>query len=275
MENLTDNEFKLISEFAKEKLGVTFSKEKKALIYARLRNRLTELNLNSFDAYIDFISKDKSGHELIYFTNKMTTNHTYFMRESEHFYYLSEQILPLIEKQTATKNDLRLWCAGCSSGEEAYMLAMFVDMYYKNKSGVDTHILATDISTNVISKAIRAVYPNESLDVLEKSMIKNYFEKFDEENVIVKKELREKIIFRRNNLIYDDFNFKKPMQIIFCRNVMIYFDNETKTKLIKKFYDATEPGGFLIISHSESLSHLETDYVFALPGIYRKPLGGA
>ncbi len=274
MENLTDKEFIIISEFAKEKLGVTFSKEKKALIYARLRNRLTELGMDSFEAYINFVSKDKTGHELIYFTNKMTTNHTYFMRESEHFYYLVEQIFPIIEKQTASKNDLRLWCAGCSSGEEAYMLAMFVDKYFKAKSGVDINILATDISTNAISKAIRAVYPNESLDVLEKSMIKNYFEKYDEENVIVKKSLRDTIVFRRNNLIYDDFNFKKPMQVIFCRNVMIYFDNETKTKLIKKFYDATEPGGFLIISHSESLSHLETDYVFALPGIYRKPLGG-
>ncbi len=272
MENLTDKDFILISSFAKEKLGVTFSPEKKALIYARLRNRLTELNFDSFEKYINFIANDKTGKELIFFTNKMTTNHTYFMRENEHFYYLIEQIFPIIEKQSPTKNDLRLWCAGCSSGEEAYMLAMFVDMYFKNKSGYDTSILATDISTNVISKAVRGVYPNESLDVLEKSMIKNYFDKYDNDNVMVKDILKEKIIFRRNNLIYDEFNFKKPMQIIFCRNVMIYFDNATKTKLVKKFYDATEPGGFLIISHSESLSHLETDYVFALPGIYRKPL---
>ncbi len=270
MENLTDKEFVLISEYAKEKLGVTFTREKKALIYARLRNRLNELNLESFEAYINLLKKDRSGVELIYFTNKMTTNHTYFMRESEHFYYLSEQILPIIDKQY-NSNDLRLWCAGCSSGEEAYMIAMFVDMYYKNRS-IDKNILATDISTNVISKAVRGVYPNESLDVLEKSMIKNYFERYDKENVIVKKSLRDNITFRRNNLIYDDFNFKKPMQIIFCRNVMIYFDNDTKTKLIQKFYDATEPGGFLVISHSESLSHLKTDYVFALPGIYRKPL---
>ncbi len=271
MENLTEKEFLLISDFAKRKLGVTFTPEKKALMFARLRNRLTELNMSSFEAYIDFLEKDKSGVELIYFTNKMTTNHTYFMRESEHFYYLIEQILPLIEK-TSDSKDLRLWCAGCSSGEEAYMLAMFTDMYFKNKSGVDTSILATDISTNVISKAIRGVYPNESLEVLEKTMIKNYFDKYDDDNVIVKKLLKDKIIFRRNNLIYDDFKFKKPMQIIFCRNVMIYFDNETKTNLIKKFYDATEPGGFLIISHSESLSYLDTGYEFALPGIYRKPL---
>lgn len=272
MENLTDNEYKLISGYAKEKLGVTFTPEKKALIYARLRNRLTELNLTSFEDYIEFLKKDKSGVELIYFTNKMTTNHTYFMRESEHFYYLIEQILPIVEKTSSNPKDIRLWCAGCSSGEEAYMLAMFLDIYFKGKVSVDKHILATDISTNVISKAIRGVYPNESLDVLEKSMIKNYFEKYDNDNVIVKKELKDKIIFRRNNLIYDDFKFKKPMQIIFCRNVMIYFDNDTKTKLVKKFYDATEPGGFLIISHSESLSYLETDYEFALPGIYRKPL---
>ncbi len=272
MENLTEKEFQIIRDYAKDKLGVTFTPEKKALIYARLRNRLVELKLDSFEEYINFLKNDKSGVELIYFTNKMTTNHTYFMRENEHFYYLVEQILPIIEQNTLNKNDLRLWCAGCSSGEEAYMLAMFVDMYYKNKAGIDTKILATDISTNVISKAIRGVYPNESLDVLERTMIKNYFEKYDEENVIVSKALKDKIIFRRNNLIYDDFNFKKPMQVIFCRNVMIYFDNETKTKLIKKFYDATEPGGFLLISHSESLSHLETDYVFALPGIYRKPL---
>ncbi len=272
MENLTDKEFALISGFAKEKLGVTFTKEKKALIYARLRNRLGELGFSSFEQYINFLREDKSGVELIYFTNKMTTNHTYFMRENEHFYYLVEQILPIIEKQTSSPNDLRLWCAGCSSGEEAYMLAMFADKYFKGKPSMDCSILATDISTNVISKAIRGVYPNESLDVLETDMIKSYFEKYDEDNVIVKKSLRDKIIFRRNNLIYDKFDFKKPMQIIFCRNVMIYFDNETKTQLIKKFYDATEPGGFLIISHSESLSHLETDYVFALPGIYRKPL---
>lgn len=272
MENLTDKEFMLISEYAKNKLGVTFTKEKKALVYARLRNRVTELNLLSFEEYINYLEKDKTGKELIYFTNKMTTNHTYFMRESEHFYYLIEQIFPIIERRTSGAKDLRLWCAGCSSGEEAYMLSIFTDMYFKGKQGWDTNILATDISTNVISKAIRGVYPNKSLDVMEKSMIREYFEKYDEENVIVKKSLKDNIIFRRNNLIYDDFKFKKPMQIIFCRNVMIYFDNETKTKLVKKFYDATEPGGFLLISHSESLSHLETDYVFALPGIYRKPL---
>lgn len=271
MDNLTDKEFKLISDYAKDKLGVTFNPEKKALVYARLRNRVTELNLASFTEYIEFLQKDTTGKELIYFNNKMTTNHTYFMRESEHFYYLTEQIFPIIERRVKGSKDLRLWDAGCSSGEEAYMLAMFTDMYFKGKNW-DTSILATDISTNVLSKAIRGVYPNKSLDVMEKNMIREYFEKYDDENVIVKKSLRDQIIFRRTNLIYDDFDFKKPMQIIFCRNVMIYFDNETKTKLVKKFYDATEPGGFLVISHSESLSHLETDYIFALPGIYRKPL---
>lgn len=271
MENLTDNEYKLISAFAKEKIGVTFSPEKKALIYARLRNRILELNINSFEEYIKYIQNDKSGKELVYFTNKMTTNHTYFMRESEHFYYLTEQILPIVKKNSANK-DLRLWCAGCSSGEEAYMLAMFIDQHFKSNSGVDTTILATDISTVVLTKAINGVYPNDSLDVLEKSLIRNYFEKFDDENVIVKKSLKDKIIFRSFNLIYDQFKFKKPLQVIFCRNVMIYFDNDTKTSLVKKFYDALEPGGFFIISHSESLSNLVTDFVITVPGIYRKPL---
>ncbi len=271
MENLTEKEYKIISAFAKDKIGVTFSPEKKALIYARLRNRINELNIKSFEEYIEYIQKDKSGKEITYFTNKMTTNHTYFMRESEHFYYLTEQILPIIRKNSPN-SDLRLWCAGCSSGEEAYMLAMFIDHFFKGNKTVDTTILATDISTVVLTKAINAIYPNDSLDVLEKNMIRNHFEKYDEENVIVKKALRDKIVFRSLNLIYDEFKFKKPMQVIFCRNVMIYFDNETKTKLVKKFYDALEPGGFFIISHSESLSNLDTEFVITVPGIYRKPL---
>ncbi len=272
MGQLTDREFIVIRDFAKKHLGVNFSAEKKALIYARLRNRVNELGLSGFEEYINYAASDNTGKEMIFLTNKLTTNHTYFMREKDHFYYLTEQIFPIIEKHFGLQKDLRLWCAGCSSGEEAYMLSMFIDMYFKSKPSWNTNILATDISTKVMSKAIRAVYSNNSLENLEKSMIMDYFEKYDDENVIVKKKLRDKITFRRNNLIYDDFKFKKKMQIIFCRNVMIYFDNDTKMKLIKKFYDATEPGGFLFISHSESLTHLNSDYEFAMPGIYRKPM---
>ncbi len=272
MVQLSETEYIVIRDFAKKKLGVNFSPEKKALLYARLRNRVNELKLNDFVEYIRYVENDVTGKELIFITNKLTTNHTYFMREKDHFYYLYEQIFPIIEKRFGHQKDLRLWCAGCSSGEEAYMLAMFADLYYKGKPSWDTNILATDISTKVIGKAIRGVYDNESLENLEKNLIIDYFEKYDDNNVIVKKKLRDKIIFRRGNLIYDEFNFKKKMQIVFCRNVMIYFDNETKKKLVKKIYDATEPGGFLFISHSESLSHLNSGYEFAMPGIYRKPL---
>jgi len=182
----------------------------------------------NFTDYYKYLINDKTGQAAITFIDKVTTNHTYFMRETDHFDYFRDKVLPYIE-ETAPNNDLRLWCAGCSSGEESYTIKFIVEDYFRNKKPQwNTEILATDISTQVLDKAIHGVYPTDSVNTLPEVWRKKYFEKFDEGHSIVKKDIKSGITYRKFNLMNERFPFKKPFQVIFCRNVMIYFDTQTR-----------------------------------------------
>jgi chemotaxis protein methyltransferase CheR len=193
------------------------------------------------------------------------------MRESDHFDYLSKVVFPYIEQKYGDKRDLRLWCAACSSGEEAYTLAVLANEYFgKLPVKWDTKILATDISTQVLDKAVKGVYSAESLSPLPEKWRKTYFHKYDSDNYIVTDELRSQIIFRKLNLVEGSFPFKKQLQIIFIRNCMIYMDNDTRDALVRKFFDVTEAGGYLFIGHSESLNHTDTKFKYIMPAVYRK-----
>jgi chemotaxis protein methyltransferase CheR len=170
-----------------------------------------------------------------------------------------------------TDGDLRIWCAGCSSGEEAYTLEIIMHEYFAQKSGKwDTELLATDISTVVLDKAVFGVYSNEQIAPLSEDWKRNYFKKYDENNVVVTDEIKRKITYRRFNLMENKFSFKKKFNVIFCRNVMIYFDAPTREKLINNFYDASAHGAYLFIGHSESLNSINTKYKYVMPALYRK-----
>ncbi len=271
MENfISDGEFKLIKTYIKEKYGINLGDEKKSLIYSRLRSVLVEKGFHNFTEYYDYLISDTTGQAAIVFIDKMTTNHTFFMREVEHFYYFRDVVLPYIKK-TVKNGDIRIWCAGCSSGEESYTLQMFMSDFFRGEGGKwDTELLATDISTSVLTKAMRGVYTNEQIQPLDELWKKNYFRRYDDTSVVVSDEIKNKITYRKFNLMETRFPFKKKFHAIFCRNVMIYFDNKTRDELVNRFYEASETGAYLFIGHSESLNNTGSKYQYVQPAVYRK-----
>jgi len=269
MLNITKKEFSQLSGYIQENYGIYLKEEKQTLVSSRLSNVLLEHNFNTFSEYFDFIKSDKSGDAAIVLINKITTNHTYFMREASHFTYLKDVVLPDIT-QKIKNNDLRIWSAGCSSGEEPYTLAMIVDDFFgENKKLWDSKVLATDISSNVLEIAQKGIYTKEHTETLPKMWKMKYFVNHTNDSVIVNDNIKREVLFRKFNLM-DTFPFKKKFHVIFCRNVMIYFDNTTRRELVDKYYDFLEPGGFLFIGHSESLNREETKLKYILPAVYRK-----
>lgn len=270
MVEITDKEFKQLTEYIKKNCGIYLKEEKKTLVTGRLYNVLIESNCRNFTEYFNLLQSDKSGEIVTKLINKITTNHTFFMREADHFNYFNNKILPYLEK-TVRDKDLRIWSAGCSSGEEPTTIAMIINDYFgREKMWWDTKILATDISDRVLEKARKGEYSNEQLASLPTNWKNVYFEKINNKNSILNNKIRNEIIYRKFNLMDDIFPFKKKFHVIFCRNVMIYFDNKTKTELVNKFYELTEPGGYLFIGHSESLNRDDTKYRYISPAIYRK-----
>lgn len=270
MIKLTNKEFELFRNYIKKRYGINLSDEKKSLVYSRLRAFIDELNLNSFEEYYKCLLKDKNGELSKKFIDKITTNHTFFMREKEHFDYFKSHVLPYIEEKHQGTKDVRIWCAGCSSGEEAYTLQILMKEYFEYKPGWNTQLLATDISNKVLNKAYKGIYNNTAIGEIPSSWKSKYFSKFDDNNVIVKDFIKNDIFFARFNFIEDVFKFKKEFQVIFCRNVMIYFDADTRNSLVNKFYSITENGGFLFIGQSESLGYSDSKYKYVMPAVYKK-----
>ncbi len=246
MQQITDKEFMLIREYVKNNYGINLTSEKKSLIYSRLKSVLDKQGLKNFTEYYDYLLKDRTGNAIMTFIDKITTNHTFFMREIDHFEFLKSTILPQIEENSKDK-DVRIWCAGCSSGEESYTLEIILTEYFKNKGNWDTELLATDISTSALKKAIKGVYSKEQIKPLSENWKSNYFKSINANFSQINDEIKNKITYRKFNLMDEKFPFKKKFQTIFCRNVMIYFDDETRTKLVQKFYDASEKGAYLFI----------------------------
>lgn len=270
MEAITDSEFKELVQFIKQNYGINLA-QKRTLVLGRLHHYIEQNGFASFSEYLQYVISDRSGKAGTILVNKLTTNHTYFLREPKHFEYLEQEVLPYLAAGERQAKDLRIWSAGCSSGEEPYTLAMVMDAYFgTEKWGWDTKILATDISAAVLEKAQNGVYADVQLETLSPNWRKVYFDKIDEENSRVKDKIRREVIFRRFNLMNPVFPFKKKFHVIFCRNVMIYFDAETKRQLVERFYEQTEPGGFLFIGHSESINRQESKYKFVAPAVYRK-----
>lgn len=267
---ITEQEFKQLSGYIKANYGIYLKTEKMALVTGRLQNVLLQAGFQNFTDYYNYLVSDKSGDAVVTLVDKITTNHTFFMREADHFYFFRDKILPLLAV-TVKNKDLRIWCAASSSGEEPYTLAMILDEYFgKEKALWDTKILATDISEHILAVARKGVYGNEKISPLPVHWKLNYFKRYDDESSVIIDRIRNEVLYRKLNLMDDVFPFRKKMQVIFCRNVMIYFDNETKTRLVEKLYDQLENGGYLFIGHSESLNREVTKFKYVMPSVYRK-----
>lgn len=264
---ITDNEFKDIVSFVYKKYGIDLSK-KRQLIEGRLSYTLKTKGMTSFGQYMKFLQADSTGEELHTFLNKITTNHSYFARENEHFDFLTTVVLPALEK--TRKRELRIWSAGCSAGQEAYNIAMTIDQYFGSRKGQwDTTILATDISTDVLNKAKEGIYPAENLSGLPAHWKSQYFSALPDGRYQVDPKIRKEVVYKISNLM-EPFVIKKPFDIIFCRNVMIYFDAETTQRLVNKFYDALSDGAYFFIGHSESLGKQNTQFTYLRPATYQK-----
>ena len=270
MINITDKEFFRLAAYIEENYGIHLKIEKQALVVGRLQNVLASKAFDNFTDYFNYMISDKTGEAAVALINKITTNHTYFMREPDHFSYFKDHVLPYLS-QTVRDKDLRIWCAACSSGEESYTLAMILNEFFSSgKPGWDKKILATDISEKVLQIAQKGIYENERIAPLPAFWRLNYFKEIDKEHSIMIDSIRNEVVYRKFNLIQPNFPFKKKFHTIFCRNVMIYFDMETKTELVNKFYDQMEYGGYLFIGHSESINRETSRFKYIMPSIYRK-----
>lgn len=263
-----DSEFDALIGYVKKHYGINLSK-KRALIEGRLNGYLISNGHNSYKSYLETLFGDKTGGEMSSMINYLTTNYSYFMREKEHFDYLVKHILPEL-KRTVKDKDLRIWSAGCSTGEEAYTLCMVITDFFGAEGALwDKRVLATDISQKALEAAKKGVYGKEALSRLPASWRLSNFEKLPDGNYRVMEHIRKEVIFRRFNLM-ETFPFKKKFHVIFCRNVMMYFDQDAKRALAEKFYDATAPGGYLIVGLSETLNRAECRYSYVMPSIFRK-----
>ncbi|MEG6584764.1 CheR family methyltransferase [Dendrosporobacter sp. 1207_IL3150] len=272
MITITDNEFSQLTQYIHANYGIKLGPEKKALIVGRLGNLLVQKQFKNFSQYYEYILADKSGSADISLVNLITTNHTFFMRETDHFNYFRGTVLPYL-KATIKDYDLRLWSAGCSSGEEPYTLAMIIDEFLgEEKNRWDRKLLATDLSSKVLDVAQKGIYSNESLAPLPTLFKQKYSRSTTTDTSEICHEIKNEIIFRKFNLMTKIFPFKKKFHVIFCRNVMIYFDSRTKNELIDKFYNLLENGGYLFIGHSESIARDQTRFKYVMPAVYRKEL---
>lgn len=267
---IKEKEFKQIVNYVKIHFGIDLS-HKKSLVHNRMENYLVHNGYKSFEDFYNFMIMDKTGEAASILINKLSTNHTFFFREEEHFDFLKQNVLPFLKDKERYSKDMRTWSAGCSTGEEAYTIAITLNEFFGEEKHLwDTKILATDISEEVLNKARTGKYSNQKLDNLSDYFKNKYFQRINKDEYMLKKIIKDEVIFRRFNFMNSVFPFRKKFHIIFCRNVMIYFDEETKKELIDKFYEMTEPGGYLFIGHSESINSYNTRYKYISPSIYRK-----
>jgi chemotaxis protein methyltransferase CheR len=270
---MSTREFTLFSQFIENTCGIRLSEAKKFMLESRLQKRLRHLELSSYREYYDYlVSKQGIRDELVSMIDVVTTNKTDFFREAAHFSYLSESVLPGIP-EIETLNGVRVWSAGCSSGEEPYTLAMTLNEYARYCQGFRFSILATDICTDVLESARLGIYEEEKTVPIPYEMKKRYLLRSRDKSrgvVRICPELRSAVTFRRLNLMDESFDVGNPLRIIFCRNVIIYFDRQTQERLLNKFCRYLLPGGYLFLGHSETLSGLDIPLVQVSSTIYRK-----
>ncbi len=271
---LTDDEFTKFSDLIYKTSGIHLSFVKKELVHARLGKIIRQRNITSYKDYYRLVVADKSGQELIKLLDAISTNQTFFFRENDHFVILKDEMLPeIIQKnKMANHNEISIWSAGCSSGEEPYSIALIFKEYFNHLQNWNFTILATDISTSMLEKAENGIYHESEFAQVSNYLIKKFFQygtgKWSS-YLRIKKDLKDLIHFTRYNLL-DDTTASDQFDVIFCRNVMIYFDPETREKVIDKFYRALRPKSYLITGHSESLFNIKHRFKYIKPTLYKK-----
>jgi chemotaxis protein methyltransferase CheR len=276
---LSDTDFKLFSVFIYNQCGIKLPDIKKTMLSVRLAKRLRVLKMTSYRKYYEYVKSDKGRkEELTHMINEVTTNKTNFFREAKHFDILTEKIVPdLINIRPDIRyKSLYIWSAGCSTGEEPYTIAMVMEELIQKQMRLNYSILCTDISTRVLQKASKGIYDDLQLEGIPKYYLRKYTMrgkgKNQGKNRIIP-ELRDRLTFRQINLNEGThFGIKTKMDIIFCRNVIIYFDRDTQKRLFEKYYRQLYPGGYLFIGHSETLHGIFDKFIPVDVSVYRKPI---
>lgn len=277
-DNLSKSDFSRLSNFIHSRIGIKMPFSKLNMVESRLRKRLKELKIRSYRDYCDYLFTSVGMEkELEKFINVITTNKTDFFREPDHFEFLVRRVVPdlMTADGSGVKRRLALWSAACSRGNEAYTLAIVLNEFSRQYPGLtfDFFILATDISTHVLEKARKAVYSHDEIGPVSQELRKRYFLRSkDRKNNLVRvvPDIRDKVKFRRLNLMDNDFKLREPMDIIFCRNVIIYFDKDTQNDLITKLCRYLKAGGYLFMGHSEVLDCHGLPLVSVAPAVYKK-----
>ena len=268
---LTDKEFELFKHLIYQQVGIKLDEPKKTLLVSRLGKRLRDLHLSSYQAYYDCVSGEGGEEELIKLLDLVSTNKTEFYREPVHFDFLRDQVLPEVQSSKI----LRIWSSASSSGEEPYTIAMTLADAITDINRWDIKILASDISTRVLAKASSGIYEEERVSQLPIDLVKRHFLRGkgpQAGKLQVRPQIARLVAFRRINLMDPTFPIRSQLDVIFCRNVMIYFDRPTQAKLMEKFFRYLRPGGYLFIGHSESLQWIDHQFTYLRPTIYQKPI---
>jgi chemotaxis protein methyltransferase CheR len=273
---LRDREFHRFSSFIYDNVGIKMPPAKKTMLEARLQKRLKALGIPSFEEYGDYVfSQEGRATELIHLIDVVTTNKTDFFREPGHFDFMVKIALPTIlqSRGDVLRDPVKIWSAGCSTGEEPYTLAMVLSEFALSRPDFRAAITASDICTQVLQTAKTAIYPEERTDPIPLNLKKKYLMRSREKTkslVRISPKLRSLVTFKRINFMDDDLGLSEKMDIIFCRNVVIYFDKPTQQTLMRKFHKQLKPGGYLFIGHSETLSGLDVDFKAVASTVYRK-----
>ncbi|MBO5690954.1 MAG: chemotaxis protein CheR [Spirochaetaceae bacterium] len=273
---LSENEFRKIASYIEKNVGIKMPPEKRLMMQSRLASRLKALHLDSYKQYIDYVfsGKDADNHEIIMMIDAMTTNLTEFFREPQHFEFMRNVVLPGYAEQGRGK--IKLWSAGCSTGQEPYTLSLVMSEYIRQNplsSIRDYSVLATDISTKVLDKAASAIYPMDAVKGIPKQTMYQYFLKGKDPSkpsVRLKQDIRDRVNFMRLNFMDDDYGFRDTLQIIFCRNVLIYFDKKNQERVITQFLRYLEPGGYLFLGHSETIFGMTLPFKTVAPTVFQR-----
>ncbi len=274
-EELCNADFERLRELIYAESGINLSADKKTMLEIRLKRRMRSLNMASLADYCDRVfGPDGIANELVHLIDVVTTNKTDFFREAGHFDYLVSTALPDLAARHGVSRTALVWSAGCSTGEEPYTLAMVLNEHAQTRPGFRFSVLATDISTEVLAKARLGIFQSDLVSPVPRAWQRKYFMRSRDpasQMLRVVPELRALVDFRRLNFMDADFGLPQAPEIIFCRNVIIYFDRPTQERLLKKLTRHLAPGGYFFAGHSESLQGMDLPLIPVAPSAYRKP----
>jgi len=271
---LSKEQFLKLSSFITKYYGFKLPEIKRTTLQCRLLKRLRALEMDDFDEYIAYLfSKEGQSNELMYMMDEVSTNKTDFFREIDHFNLLAETILFELTASMRIPETIKIWSAGCSSGEEAYTIAFTLEEFRENNKTFDYKIYGTDISKRVVKEAVEAIYSEEKVAIVPENIKRKYMLRSrdrDNPSVRIKPNLREKTLFNRQNLMDTSYNVPDNLDIIFCRNVLIYFDSVTQEKVLRKLLGKLKKDGYLFLGHSESIANMDLPLVRLKPTVFKK-----